>query len=265
VQPDNDHEAAAQQCRIDRAALRLQRAKEHVPEQQHVGQIDELMQRLPHGRPEIAEPEVVARRRHDEQNDQRAEAEDLERELRDVAEVRERRGVIATVCSEDADEWVRIAERMKLNDREDAMHQREQRHRHSEMAAIVEQREKARIEPRQRTDGEDDVQQQKPRDRREADDESLRRRARMPQRGDRAEHARGEQDEAEQREIVELLLPIPADGFVSVAHKSAVVEARCHVHRGRVFEPRRPPDERDREEQRADDRQRHECEPVIAP
>ena len=92
------------------------------------------------------EPEVVAGRRHQEQHQQRREAEHLEREADELAVVApasvSSAGEVAAGCP---------APRYHSSISHD-MRQRDQERQHAEMPAVVEQRQEAAVEPRQRPD-----------------------------------------------------------------------------------------------------------------
>lgn len=64
VQAGNHDEAEREQQRIDRASLGLQRSEGDVDEQQSIGCVHAQMHRLPEGGAQVAQPEVVARRGH---------------------------------------------------------------------------------------------------------------------------------------------------------------------------------------------------------
>jgi hypothetical protein len=120
-----------------------------MQQQQAVGDVDQHVQALPDRRRQIGEPEVVAGRRHQEEDAQRQEAQRLEREPRQTAPT--------AVRGEHADQRVDDSEDVELDDREAAVRQAENKKGHAEMAPVVEQRQEAWVEPRQRPDRQDDM------------------------------------------------------------------------------------------------------------
>ena len=82
-----------------------------------------------------------------------AKSQRLKREVSDA-------GVVA-VRGPKADKWIFRAKRMKLEQRKTAVDQRDQKCSHTEMPAIVEQREKSGVKSAQWANAEDDGQQQK--------------------------------------------------------------------------------------------------------
>ena len=103
------------------------------------------------GRREVVQPEVVTRRRHQEQDDERRQTERLERELTD------RR--VACVADEHAHERIERAERSGTGRSRTRRGQRQREHHHAQMATVVEERQEPAVQSRQRADAEDDVQQ----------------------------------------------------------------------------------------------------------
>src|SRR5262249_48961313 len=127
------------------------------------------------------------------------------------------------------------AERVKLDDGERAVGERQREHHDAEVAAIVEQREKASIETRQRTDAQDDVQQRKSRRAERSDQQRLdrqlgtKRRLRAKKRRDKgADQTRG-------RQIIAALLGVPGDGAVTGAHRNLAGCCRSRIDGGNAL------------------------------
>jgi hypothetical protein len=168
------------------------------------------VQALPDRWRQVGEPEIVAGGGHEEENDERDQAQWLERKPRQLTP--------ASVRGQDADQRVDDSQGVELDDREATMGESEGEHRHAEMAAVVEQRQEAPIEPRQRPDREDDVQQQHRRGTESTDEERLDRHLWRQGRAGRNEQRQIDHDGGEQGQVVEPLLPVPSDGPIGVAH-----------------------------------------------
>ena len=101
------------------------------------------------------------------------------------------------------------------------MHQRDEERQHAEMAAVVEQRQEARGEPRQRADHQDDGQHHE-----RAGAERLDAQAdpgrlvgrRIAQRADRHERADEQRDAGEQDRVIDELAPVPLHRLEAGAH-----------------------------------------------
>src|SRR5882724_5893509 len=75
----NHDKAEGDSYDVDRVEFGLEDAERDVEDEQTVGDIDKHVERFPNGRTEVGEPEVVTGGRHQQQDDQREEAEWLER------------------------------------------------------------------------------------------------------------------------------------------------------------------------------------------
>src|ERR1700687_6062011 len=115
-------------------------------DQQSVSCVDQHVQPLPNRRREIPQPEIVAGRGHQEENQKREESQSLERKLRQA--------VIPGVADEYADQRIDVAKGMKLNDGECPVRQSEQKRCDSQMPPVVEQGKKTWVQPAERTDRE---------------------------------------------------------------------------------------------------------------
>ena len=149
----------------DRPGLGLEGAKGHVQEDQRIGHVDQHVQRLPDWRREVAKPEVMAGRGHQDDDHQGAGSQGLEGELGDAVDAR--------VRGEQADDRVHVAEGVELERREGAVQEGHGRHGDAQVPAVVEQRQPPRVAARERPDAEDDVQQHERRRTEPADQQRL--------------------------------------------------------------------------------------------
>jgi hypothetical protein len=97
------------------------------------------------------QPEIMACGCHQEENYQRKQTGLLKRKIGNAVEPR--------VRSEHAYQWIHVSERMKLNNRKDTVYKRQEKHCHTEMSPVIEQRQEAPVEPAQRPDREDYMQE----------------------------------------------------------------------------------------------------------
>ena len=86
---------------------------------------------------------------HEKQNDEREHPKLLKREVNEAAVVAAR--------DENTDDGIHVAKRVELNEPEHAVARAEQEGCHTEMAAVIQQRQKASIETAQRANRQDDV------------------------------------------------------------------------------------------------------------
>src|SRR2546430_16746574 len=98
------------------------------------------------------QPEVVTGCGHQIENDKREESERLERKIG--------KAPVSRIADKHAYQRIDIAETVELHDGEHAMREAEQEHGHTQVAAIVEQRQKAPVEPAEGADAENHVQQE---------------------------------------------------------------------------------------------------------
>ncbi len=98
------------------------------------------------------------------------------------------------------------------------MRQGEDEHGHPQMAPVVEQRQEARIEPAERSDRQDHVQQQEGAGAEGADQHGLGGGVGMEREADADEDPQVDDDAGDHHPVVDLLLPVPADGLVGDAH-----------------------------------------------
>ncbi len=210
MQRDQPEHAAGEDREREKARIILERTQRHVPDEQRVGEVDAHVQPLPDRRREVREPEVVARRRHQEEDGERRRAELLERKLRDASP--------PPVARQQADERILVAQGVELEERQAPVDEGAEKHRDPEVAPIPQQRQKPPVEPRERPDGEHDVQES---DRERA--ESTDHQGFGGPFGTRGERGAGEYREvenygAENHGVVALLARRPADGEVAGAH-----------------------------------------------
>src|SRR3974390_1172832 len=98
------------------------------------------------------QPEVMARRGHQEKDQQSKKSECLKGKAREAA--------VTRIAHEDADQGVQIAQRVELNNGKRPMPQREYKHDHAQMPAVIEQRQKSPVQTAERADAQDDMQKQ---------------------------------------------------------------------------------------------------------
>ena len=110
VEPEDPRHAGQEEAGGHGARFGLQRAERDVQDEEAVSDVHEHVEALPHGRGQRGEPEVVARHRHQEEDRQRREAEDLEGEPGEAGVVGAR--------DEQAHQRVYVAEAVELEDRE---------------------------------------------------------------------------------------------------------------------------------------------------
>ena len=118
--------------------------------QQGIGDIHQHVKSLPCWGGQVPQPEVVARRRHQKEDDQCKEPERLKGKLRHTS--------IARVTYEQTHQRIYISQRMKLNQRKSPVCESYQKCGDSQVPPVVEQRKEPSIEPREWTDTQHYVQ-----------------------------------------------------------------------------------------------------------
>ena len=155
----------------------------------------------------------MAGRCHQEEDQERRDAERLERETDELAVVRDFGELRIEVRK-------RVLHRVPF-DHEPDVRERDQKRQHSEMAAVVEKRQEAAIEPRQRADRQDDGQHQERATAEGADAQVDRGRLILrrlePGRHDQVA-GEVERDRRDQDRVIDELLPIPLDRAEAHAH-----------------------------------------------
>ncbi len=124
------------------------------------------------------------------------------------------------------DERVHITKRVKLNQRERAVYQGNEKRRHAEMSAVIEQRQEARIEPAQRPDCQHDVQEQRRAGATRKNDQRFYGRVRVDQKPTGDEHGEVPDNADQNCGVVAALLTIPPDGAIEGAHDYQDARAR---------------------------------------
>ena len=119
-------------------------------DQQSIGDIERHVERLPDPRSQKHQPEVMAGGGHQEKHEQGGDAERLEREVDEFCIVRPGRQFV--------DEVHQIVLRQVPCEQEAEMRERDEKRQHSEMTPVVQQRQEAAVEPRQRADRQDNRQ-----------------------------------------------------------------------------------------------------------
>src|SRR5206468_11628846 len=208
----SQHRRQPQRCCDDirRTRLTLQHTESHMQHEQSISDIDQHVQRFPNRSAEVREPEIVARRGHQKKDYEREETEGLERNTRD--------GTGERTSLENAQNGIGITARVVGDDNQHAVDKPEQAHRDARMAAIIEQREELFIQPAERSNAEDDVQENESRRTERANQQNFVRDEREPQFGEYTEENEKRAYAAEEHEIVNPLLPVPLDCAVFEAY-----------------------------------------------
>src|SRR6266849_560304 len=181
--------------------------------QQGVSHIDQYVKGFPDGRSQVPQPEIMAGGCHEKKNQESQKTELLEGEVGQAPEVPIRR--------QEADERVFISEAMKLNDRKDSVYCAQQKSDDSQMAAIVKQGKKSRIQPAKRPDAQNHVQKQKRRGTCGPNNKRFGRGIGKQQRAESDEKRDIERDSCKNYYVVDALLAIPTNGLILVAHRVA--------------------------------------------
>jgi hypothetical protein len=87
MERDDSQEPEAGANREQWARFGLQQAQSHMSNQKGISHIHEHVQSLPHGRGQVPEPKVVARRCHEEKNHESEKAQLLKWEIREASEI----------------------------------------------------------------------------------------------------------------------------------------------------------------------------------
>src|SRR6266498_2049412 len=106
-------------------------------DEQPVRYVHEHMQPLPNGRGQIMQPEVMARRSHEKQNQQRKESERLKGEVRNAG--------VACIADEQADQRIEIPQCVELEKRKRTVRQSENEHGDAQVPAIVKERQESPV------------------------------------------------------------------------------------------------------------------------
>src|SRR5579859_7965127 len=114
----------------------------------------------------------------------------------------------------DIKDGVEVAASVVRGDDHDGMHERQEEQGDTSMTAIVEQGKELPAQPAQRPNAKDDVQQDKCRRRRSADNENFWGNERKPMKRDEGKSRKEECHATDQGDIVPPLLAVPLDGLV---------------------------------------------------
>lgn len=212
VQSRNQDDANPGQERKNGVRLALEHAEGNVNDEQGIGDIDAHVQGLPNRRGEIGQPEIVTRRRHDEEDEQGEEAEGLEGKTGDAG---------PGIGHENGDDRVDVRVAVVEQGGKDRVDQRKEEHGDAEMAPVVEKREPALVQPRHRPDDEDEVEQGDRSNSSRANEDDGRR---FP--GVQGESNANERDEKQdhrddENDVMPLFERIPTDRLIGGAHCSA--------------------------------------------
>ncbi len=181
-----------------------------------VGAVDQHVQRLPDRRRKKLQPVIVAGRGEQQENEKRAEAERLERKADEAAIVRPDRQL-------GDDIGQRVLHRIPF-DHEGRMQRRDDECQDAEMPPVVEQRQEARAQPRQRPDREDRGQHQERAQAEGADakiDPGRTVFGRMQVRLNGDERDDEGRNDGEQDGVVDQLVAVPLNGAEADAHERA--------------------------------------------
>src|SRR5207247_8435019 len=154
---------------------------------------------------------------------EREETEGLERNTRDVTGER--------TSLENAENGIGITARVVGDDSQHAVDKAEQAHRDACMAAIIEQREELFIQPAERSNAEDDVQENESRRTERANQQNFVRDEREPQFGENTEENEKRAYAADEHELVNPLLPVPLDCTGFEAHVLLSLSTLLHNER----------------------------------
>src|SRR5689334_21240570 len=102
-----------------------------MSDEESVRYVYEHVQALPDRRGQIMQPEIMARRRHKKQNQQRKESERLKGKIRDAR--------VAVIAHKHADQRIEITQSMELDNRKRPVRQSENEHGDAQVPPIVEQ------------------------------------------------------------------------------------------------------------------------------
>jgi hypothetical protein len=163
----------------------------------------------------------MAGRRHEKKNHESEKAQLLKWEIREASEV--------LIRTQKTDERVLVTETVELSDCDHAVDRSQKKRYNAEMPAIVEQWQKRRVQPTERSDAEDDVKKQESGGSSRADNQGFRRRIGKEKRADSDKQRQIECDSGNQHNIVDAFLAIPGNGLVLMAHGVAPEGWGCAV------------------------------------
>src|SRR5689334_19872515 len=102
-----------------------------MSDEESVRYVYEHVQPLPDRRGQIMQPEIMARRRHKKQNQQRKKSERLKGKIRDAG--------VSVIADKHADQRIEIAPCMELKNRKRPVRQSEDEHGDAQVPPIIEQ------------------------------------------------------------------------------------------------------------------------------
>jgi hypothetical protein len=210
VERDEPRESERGRDRKDGPDLGPQRPEGHVRDEKGIGHVDAHVKRFPDRCREVGEPEVVARRRHQEEDAERDQAQRLE----------------SRVAAEQAHERRHDPERVELDGDQSPVSQPDEEGRDAQMTAVVEKRQPPRVETAQGADRQDDVEQDEGEGAEASDEDRLDRCRRMEQESDADEECEVGEDAPKDRRVVELLRAVPPDRAVRGTHRCSAGSSR---------------------------------------
>ena len=183
-----------------------------MADQEGVGHVNPHVQSLPDRRGEVRQPEVVAGHRHQREDDQRAKTQAFEGKVRQrivscVAYEEAHHGIEITVVVIPGEGYVRVVER-------------EQAHGDTHVPPVVEKWQEAPVEPAERTDREDHVQQDEGRRPVSSDPKVHYLDVRVDLRCQPEEPLDVDHDPHDESGIVDQLLTVPADCAIRNRHEN---------------------------------------------
>ena len=149
---------------------------------------------------------------HQKENDQCEKAQRLKGKIHHAS--------ITRIADEQTYQWIQISERMKLEESKAAMRQTHQECRDTQMPPVVQQGEESTIQPRQWTDAQHDIQQEKRTCAEPADQKRFSGGIGIQQRSDSRKSREIHNQKGNENDIVDFLLPVPADRSILDAHGS---------------------------------------------
>src|SRR5438132_2711555 len=186
-----------------------------MADERSVGDVNQHVKKLPNRRSQIPGQKIVAGGGHQKENDEREQSELLKRKVRQPSEI--------PVRSEKADDRILVAQTVELDDGKNAVNSAQKERCHAQMTPIIEKRQKARVQPTERSDAQNDVKQQKRCGTCSANDQCFGSRKRKQQISQCDKNSQIRRYSREQKKIVYALLPIPSDCLVLVAHDLAPI------------------------------------------
>ncbi len=146
----HEGKAACQHCRDEWIAVVLHDAERHMHHDEPVGGVKRHVQSLPDRWRQEDEPIVMAGRRHQEQDEERDDAQRLEGKADELAVVGKLGQLVVKARQ-------RVLDRVPL-DHERGVHEGDEEGQHAEMTPVVQHRQETAIEARQRPDRKNDRQ-----------------------------------------------------------------------------------------------------------